>query len=206
MSNRKQFVQIGGATSSLLDIICGVPQGSILGPLLFLIYINDLPDVCNNTVPYLFADDTNLTYKSSSNSFQTLQDDVDNLHTWLNSNKLSLNLDKTVMLAICSNVVNQSEISIGEMAIKNEDSMKYLGVWIDKNLKLHKHISVVTKKVARYCGIISKIRHWVPNNIVVTFYNIYVKPTIQYGVLIYSCCYKNKLNSILVLQKKICVF
>ena len=97
LTDRKQFVSINGQNSDLMDITCGVPQGSVLGPLLFLLYINDLPNISKILNFYLFADDTNIYYESKSlNEIEkTVNKELDKLYLWLNVNRLSLNLDKT---------------------------------------------------------------------------------------------------------------
>ena len=97
LSNRKQFVQAGDIKTSYKLIICGVTQGSILGPLLFIIYVNDLSDVSKILEPIMFADDTNLffTHKNIKELFQTVTSELDKVFQWFNANKLSLNKDKT---------------------------------------------------------------------------------------------------------------
>ena len=92
LSNRKQRVEVNGSSSNWKRIVCGVPQGSILGPLLFLIYINDLPSSCQNLDIPLFADDTNLTAINCSN--EDIDRDLESLSNWLEANKLLLNLEK----------------------------------------------------------------------------------------------------------------
>ncbi|MEL6989254.1 MAG: reverse transcriptase family protein, partial [Bacteroidota bacterium] len=96
LTNRKQYVKIGGSVSSFRDIECGVPQGSVLGPTLFLIYINDLPNVCKHLELFLFADDTNASSLGSTKC--EIESDLDNIDKWLLANKLTLNMEKTVML------------------------------------------------------------------------------------------------------------
>ena len=97
LSNRKQYVSINGKSSLALDISCGVPQGSLLGPLLFLLYINDLPNTSNVLNFYLFADNTNIYYESNSlqELEKTFNKELNKLYLWLNINRLSLNIDKT---------------------------------------------------------------------------------------------------------------
>ena len=97
LSNRKQYVTINGLSSEPLEINCGVPQGSVLGPLLFLLYINDLPNISNVLDFYLFADDTNIYYESDSlqELEKTINKELQKLYLWLNVNRLSLNIDKT---------------------------------------------------------------------------------------------------------------
>ena len=93
----KQSVTIDQSSSDLLQITCGVPQGSVLGPLLFLIYNNDLPFISNKLNFFLFADDTNLYYESPDllNLKKTINKELKILYQWLCSNRLSLNIDKT---------------------------------------------------------------------------------------------------------------
>ena len=92
--NRKQCVEVNGVRSKLSDIKHGVPQGSILGPLLFIIYVNDLSKACKSSDVFLFADDTNIAGISSSEN--KLEVDLASVNTWLLRNKLTLNLEKTV--------------------------------------------------------------------------------------------------------------
>ena len=97
LSNRKQYVFHNGEASDLQSITCGVPQGSVLGPLLFLLYINDLPNISNILQFYLFADDTNIYYEAENLDKLELviNKELKKLHTWLIVNRLSLNIEKT---------------------------------------------------------------------------------------------------------------
>ena len=136
LSDRKQYVDINGKSSDLLNITCGVPQGSVLGPLLFLIYINDLPNISKILNFYLFADDTNIYYESSSldNLERTVNSELNKLFLWLNVNRLSLNIDKTNFIVF--HPYNKPKkkritIKINNKAIKEKEYIKYLGVLID---------------------------------------------------------------------------
>ena len=97
LSNRKQYISTQEISESCLDIICGVPQGSILGPLLFLIHVNDLFKVSNRLMEVMFADDKNLflSHKNIDTRFAIMNVELENISTWFKSNKLSLNVDKT---------------------------------------------------------------------------------------------------------------
>ena len=97
LTNRKQQVDVNGASSDVLDVMCGVPLGSVLGPLLFLIFINDLQAVCKKLKFYLFADDTNIYFESDSLDLleKTINRELRKVDKWLTTNRLALNVDKS---------------------------------------------------------------------------------------------------------------
>ena len=124
LSDRKQYVPVNGKSSSLLTVSCGVPHGSILGPLLFLVYINDLPNASKKLTFYLFADDTNIYYESKdlSNLIKIVNRELRLVKKCLDANKLSLNIDMTNYIIFHSSSVNISsafDIKIGKKCIKS---------------------------------------------------------------------------------------
>ena len=136
LSDRKQYVDINGKSSKLLEITCGVPQGSVLGPLLFLRYINDLPNISKILNFYLYADDTNIYYESSSldKLERTVNRELNKLYLWLNVNRLSLNIDKTNFIVFhpYNKPIKKSiTIKINNKAIIEKEYIKYLGVLVD---------------------------------------------------------------------------
>ena len=158
LSNRKQYVSINGLSSEPLEINCGVPQGSVLGPLLFLLYINDLPNISNVLDFYLFADDTNIYYESDSlqELEKTINKELQKLYLWLNVNRLSLNIDKTNYIIFHPYNKPMKEhitIKINKKAIKEKEFIKYLGVFIDSTLSWKHQISTISKKISRSIGI-----------------------------------------------------
>ena len=150
LSNRKQFTRIDGIDSSIQKINIGVSQGSCLGPLLFLVYINDLPYSVKNATVSICADDTSLALQSESISQLTaaLNDDLKNLHLWLKGNKLSLNVAKTQSLLISTKhrqaVMKEGAVTLAldicNAPVEVAENIKYLGVYIDKSLDWKKHI------------------------------------------------------------------
>ena len=116
LSDRKQFVSINGYNSDLMPVDCGVPQGSVLGPLLFLIYINDLHKAIQYCKVHHFADDTNLfhTSKSVKNLNKLVNRDMKHLNNWLSANKISLNVEKTELVIFKS----PRKVLVGEIKIK----------------------------------------------------------------------------------------
>ena len=139
LSNRKQYVYINGESSSLLDITCGVPQGSVLGPLLFLIYINDLPNISKIFHFFLFANDTNIYHEA--NSIKKLESELNKglrcLHTWLIVNRLSLNIGKTnfvVFHPYNKPIKGIITLKIQKKAISEKKYIKYLGFLVDEGM------------------------------------------------------------------------
>ena len=156
LSNRKQYVNYNGTTSSVSNIICGVPQGSILGPLLFIIYVNDIINVSNIFFPILFADDTNV-FVSGKNMIETvsnLNSELKKLVQWLNINKLSLNIRKHIVFTHKKQKHLNNNIVINNQIVSRVESTKFLGVIIDSALTWEDHINYIKTKIAKGIGIV----------------------------------------------------
>ena len=151
LMDRKQYVFFNGESSDLKPITCGVPQGSVLGPLLFLIYINDLPNISNKLKFFLFADDTNI-YFESDNLFKlqkVINKELKKLNIWLNINRLSLNISKTNFLIFHpynKPLKHRITLKINKKAIIEKRHIKYLGIIIDSHLNWKQHIKYLKKK------------------------------------------------------------
>ena len=164
LSERKQFVYANNLQSELQQVTFGVPQGSILEPLLFLVYINDLRNVLNLT-PRLFADDTCLV--CSSNNLDDLQiisnNALDTLNRWCDSNELTINPSKSTFILICPNSKPKLEEDViilyyNITQIIKTTEVKYLGVTLDDSLNFKNHLSALQSKIARSLGILFKLR------------------------------------------------
>ena len=190
---------MNGISSSWKRVKRGVPQGSILWPLLLIIYINDLPNVCKD-VEILFADDTNI--EAIGYSINDVVSDLKNINDWLTENMLVLNLEKTIQLNIKTDNLNP-RFELNNQYTKVDNTFKYLGVRLDSKLIFKTHISHVVKKLSKQCGIISKLRHYVPRSKLLNYYNTNVNSRFQYGRLVYRCCGYSSLFLIFELQKKI---
>ena len=148
----KECVAINGVASSFLSVKCGVPQGSILAPLLFAIYINDLPQSCEHLKVILFPDDTNITAVGQSKA--VIQQDLNRLASWLQVNTLCLITYKTYQINIKSAQSStdlRNSHSLPGLLIKNTASYKYLDVFLDNKLSLNGHISLVMEKLSGQC-------------------------------------------------------
>ena len=180
LRNRKRAVFVNDKWSNFEPINCGVRQGSILGPLLFMIYINDFPKCCPNVTTYLFADDANLIYSKKKSLTSCLDKELMNVPSWLSLNKLALNIPKTQRLQFN----HTSNVQFVGVNLANDDSAKYLGVYIDTKLSFYSHIKHVAKKFSKQLSVIARLRHYVPRGTFLTYYQTYIEPIITYGWLV----------------------
>ena len=175
LTGRRQFVSINGYNSKLLDLNIGVPQGSVLGPLLFLIYINDLHIAIRNSKVHHFADDTNLLHiNNSPNQLnKQLNQDLRSLCNWLKANKIALNVTKTEFIFFRhpnKKIIPTLKLKIDGKRLYPSHSVKYLGVQLDEFLSFKQHTYQIASKLRRANGMISKIRHYLSPDIVRSIY------------------------------------
>ena len=151
---RKQFVHYTGNDSHIETTKCGVPQGSVLGPLLFIIYTNDLPGCLDLTKSILFADDTTI-YLSSNNIsylYTTMNGELLKLTDWFRVNKLSLNIAKTNYILFTyqnRQVVTNIDLQLSDISIERTKYTTFLGIYIDEKLKWDEHINVMKTKISK---------------------------------------------------------
>ena len=182
---RKQFVSINGVNSDLQHNSFGVPQGSTLGPILFLICINDLPNAVLGSTT-LFADNTCLMLRNSN--LLTVQNDLNSqascLNKWCKSNKLTINPQKCHILTISpksNKNVTDFFIKLDGTVISAENSVKYLGINLDLNLNFRKHIEVIENKLCRSLAILFKLKPVLPQNALLKLHYAMVHPYLIYG-------------------------
>ena len=208
LSNRQQFTVYDSLNSSFRTINTGVPQGSILGPLLFLIYINDIVNSCQEPNFILYADDTSLL--ASHNNLNTLIESTNKnlaqVSQWFKCNKLSLNVSKTQCMffkrvGVQYNLDN-STLKIDATPLKFYDTVQFLGVVLNSNLSWNDHISSVCVKVSRFIGILNRLKYEIPCNILFTLYNAYILPYLSYCNSIWGNTYSCHLERLFLLQKK----
>ena len=207
LSGRRQYVLVNKHASNMAMITCGVPQGSILGPLLFIIYINDLVTVSNKLKNIMFADDTNLfiTGHSMTQLEQSLNEELDKVNEWFMANLLSLNISKTSYMIFGNKRKSDAQIRFGKAKINRVDETKFLGIIISSNLKWKKHIEIVHSKASKSIGILCKIRHLLPQHHTLTLYHTLVEPYLNYCCLVWGGMEKTGiLEKIHKLQKQYC--
>ena len=208
LSGRQQYVVINGHISDSLPITCGVPQGSVLGPLLFLIYMNDLPNVSKVLQFYLFADDTSIYFDANElNHLQkVVNKELRKVRKWLEANRLALNISKTNYVIFHSNSKKINDfirIKLGRKAITRMNYVKYLGVLIDSTLSWKPHVTELSKKLSRNCAIFFKIRHYVnPETLRLLYYSLFYS-FLSYGVSVWGLTHPTILDPIVKLQKKV---
>ena len=160
LTNRYQYVEAGGCCKSVtLPITVGVPQGSVLGPFLFLVYINDFANCFENAQLVLYADDAVLLNKSTTLSglIAKTQTNLNAAIEWTKSKALNSNKTKFIIFANTTDSTYPNiKINIGEIAINPQETFNYLGVIIDSQLKWKEHTQLVTKKLGASCGIVNK--------------------------------------------------
>ena len=205
LQNREQFVSVNGVDSDKAKIKYGVPQGSILGPLLFIIYINDLPNIYNLAKFILYADDANIIV--SGNTLQEIESQIMELAPllihWVTTNGLKLNLKKTNYMIISNNRNDRiRDVYIGGKKIERVHDAKFLGVIMDDKLSWSKHIQTVRVKMSRYVGIMYRIKSLLPLNARIQIFHSLVQSHINYCSLIWGFANRANINSLFMGQKK----
>ena len=224
LSNRNQFVYTNGEKSDLLGISKGVPQGSILGPILFLVYINDIKN-CTSLMTLLFADDSNflISGKDLNEIIEILNIELKNICDWFRCNEMSLNPTKTKFM-----IFNKREDSITWDQIKikldfnneNENdtdkirylgyinqqseipAIKFLGVFIDSQLNFKYHIEYLRKKISRSLFLINRVKHILCEKSLVTLFHSFINSHLLYCLPAWSCGLESSIKPLVVLQKK----
>jgi hypothetical protein len=208
LTDRTQRVIINSDSSSLGRVVRGVPQGSILGPLLFCLFINDLPlHIINNDVNCdLFADDGSL-HTSASNIQtleHTLQEELTNVLQWCTNNNMLVNAQKTKSMVITSRQKHQRKplklnFVVGKDSVEQVKSHRVLGVTVDDELRWHFHINNVCKTVARNIHLLSKLKLYVDKHALNLFFHAHCMSHINYASTVWSGAgdvHLNKLNSL----------
>lgn len=204
LTNRKQYVNYKGTSSESQKITFGVPQGSVLGPLLFLVFINDLPNCLDFCSAILFADDSNLFHSGSNKDLliQQINQDLNNLDIWCRSNTLSLNINKTHFIFFNQVGNDTCHLQIGNRQLSEVQSTLFLGIHIDNKLNWHKHIEHVQKKLCSQLYIINRVKHCLSKENLRTLYFTLIEPHLTYGITMWGGSHSTYLNRVFKLQKR----
>ena len=185
-----------------------MPQGSVLGPLLFLIYINDLPNVSKYLSFFLFADDTNIYFKHHDiiQLQKIMNRELKKVRKWNDANRLSLNIDKTNFVVFHSPQIKLVEpviIRFGKKKIKRESCVKFSGIMLDANLSWKYHIAELSIKLSRSIGIFYKIRHLVPFEILKSLYYSLFYFFVSYGIAVWALLTKSMCKKFFFFKRKL---
>lgn len=208
LSNRQQCVKVGSSTSQFKQITTGVPQGSVLGPILFLLYVNDLPSVSTSLSSILFADDTTLLASHScyQQLVQLLNYELKKIHRWTVLNRLSLNVSKTFLILFSNRPTDVDEslqVRLDDNPVDFVDVGRFLGVEVDGGLKFDLHINEICNKLSRTIGILYRLRGSTPVEVMINMYYGLVYPYIIYCVVVWGGSPARYTQKIILLQKKI---
>lgn len=214
LTNRSQQVSINGVISDSDEVLCGVPQGSILGPLLFLLFINDLPLSLDNVIQSvdLYADDTTIYDINSDKSLleDNLQKALDIICIWCLENGMLINTDKTKLMLLTSrqkrNNIPSDKLTLeyNSFELHVSSNEKVLGVYIDENLLWNNHFQQISKKISAHLWVLSQIRTYVNLQHRLLFYNAYIKPHFEYCCVVWGNSSNFNTNKIEKLQRRAC--
>ena len=208
LTNRKQRTTIDSKTSDYRNITCGVPQGSILGPMLFLIYVNDLSNVIENCKYQLYADDTVIYFTGSDLNVSTkiLEKDLKNFTEWCKSNALTINTSKSkyVCFGMKSKTrkIQNHSLFMNNNRLDKVSSYKYLGIQLDSNLNFHKYLQDCIQRATYKIHMLAKIRSYIDFDSAITIYKTMILPIFEYGDMAYDQADYKSLEKIQTLQNR----
>lgn len=204
LHNRQQYVELGGFKSDCMKLECGVPQGSVLGPKLFILYINDICEVSKLMQFVLFADDTN--FFCSGQDLKSVAESITNemvkLKQWFNKNKLSLNLKKTKFMIFSKLKRDEIILSIDGVNIERVHDFRFLGVILDEKFSWKNHVAHIKAKVAKSIFILNKVKYELDTNVLRMLYCTLVLPYFIYCLEVWGNSYKSNMTPLIMLQKK----
>ena len=207
LKDRKQYVELNNKKSKCLPIETGVPQGSILGPLLFLIYINDLPSAANLKC-VSFADDSNLliTGENLEELTKTMTKELEGINDFFKAIQLKLNAKKTKMIFFRKKSLppNHQEMNVYLDGVKltHDEHAEFLGTIIDSTLSWDKHCTKVANKISSNNGVLNRVKHLLPPSSLKLLYHSFIQPHIQYAISVWGGCSAQNKKRIINIQKR----
>uniref|UniRef100_A0A3P8T4U6 Reverse transcriptase domain-containing protein n=1 Tax=Amphiprion percula TaxID=161767 RepID=A0A3P8T4U6_AMPPE len=206
LNNRFQYVKFNNAVSHFRKVTCGVPQGSVLGPKLFILYLNDIGTVLNKLKFTIFADDTNLVSSGPDikELLTTVEKELIKLKEWFNINKLSLNENKTKFMVFGGVRANcETQLILNGVKIERVYDTKFLGVILDYKLSWKPHIEYIKQKLSKSIGIIYNTRDFLNKKGLRILYFSLIMPYMTYCVEVWGNTYRTYIDPIIKLQKRV---
>ena len=215
LHDRLQFTEYNSVCSDVVTLSTGIPQGCILGPLLFIIYMNDIQAATSNFKAILYADDTNLVSPlcsfSSSNSVNSnnlsevtasINNELSCVQEWLLINKLSVNVNKTKFM-IFHHPQRKIEHLVPALELNSEplervSEFNFLGLTLDEHISWKPHVQKIVNKISRIIGILRRLKNILPTPVLITLYNTLILPHFHYGLLNWGFC----MGRLQLLQKR----
>ncbi len=183
LSDRYQFVQITGSRSDLLKSRFGVPQGSILGPLLFIVYVNDIVDHIHTASPTLYADDTTLLFGGPQLGLENrISDSIISLQSWLSSNNLLFNSEKSFVVQFLPHNKQPLSLSLSQLGIKESSSVSFLGLTLDQHLSWAEHINKLCSRLSKASFALRTLSSLLSQNLMIMVYHGCFSSIMAYGV------------------------
>ena len=206
LDERYQSVCVNGALSDFQRINTGVPQGSVLGPILYLIYVNELPNLSDQFTSCLFADDTTLIFenKNQNDLLSSSNIGINLFYSWCCANRLSINTSKTKSM-LFSNTLRPpdvAEIYMNGTKIDYASSIRFLGLIMDDKLKFNNHINLIKEKISKNAGVLYRLKQVVPHQTLVSVYRCFVECYLNYCITVFGNAYHCHINQLETAQKK----
>ena len=205
LTDRKCYVELGSHKSKMNTFNVGVPQGSILGPTLFLIYINNLPKISDILKTQLFADDTIVSSSGINidSLIETTNTELSKLQDWTEANKLTIHAGKTNLLLVSKRRAStSSNIIFMDRTILPVNNCKYLGIYLDDRLTFKDHINYIISKISRHTGILYKIKDNLPTKTRIDYYYAYIYPYLSYNTIIWGSADTTHIQPLINQQKR----
>ena len=205
LKGRQQYVKLDDIHSNMQQIKTGVPQGSILAPILFSIYTNDLIN-SHNSFSVSFADDISILIndKNPETLSKKVETSLTNIMRWVDANKLSLNIQKTSYIIISNKIVGDNfKINLKDIELTRSNTVKILGVLIDDKLTFKEHINTLVNKLAKYMYILVKLAKSIPLYVLRKIYFAHIHPHLLYCLPVYGTTTKSNTHQIITMQKRI---
>ena len=207
LTNRMQLTSVGRELSSETTITYGVPQGTVLGPLLFLIYINDPNEEISHSLIHHFVDDTNILIcnRLLKKINKYINHDLSQIVQWLRSNRISLNAGKTEIILFRpkgKNITKNLNFRISGQKINPIKQTKYLGIYLDEHLTWKSQINQIKSKLSRSCSLVAKLRYYVKTDLLKTDYFAIFDSILRYGIQIWGQHRSQAIKEIAKIQEK----